>query len=111
MTVAQPQANSKRDDWYEQYRRWQASGLSVAAYCRQNELRTPSLYYWKKVFERPATAISSSPAQPGSAFIPVSALSPAPGALTLTVGDAALSLPRDLTEAELTAWVRALRAA
>lgn len=112
MTVAQPEANRKRAYWHEQYQHWQASGLSAAAYCRQSELSTPSFYYWKKVFERSTAASSSSPpGQPGSTFIPVSAVSPALGALTLTVGDAALSLPRDLTEAELTTWVRALRAA
>lgn len=113
MTIAQSEAGRKRDYWYEQYQQWQASGLSAAAYCRQSELSTPSFYYWKKVFERRRTAAasSSSPGQPSSAFIPVSAVSPALGALTLTIGDAALSLPRDLTETELTTWVRALRAA
>lgn len=113
MTIAQTEAARKRDYWYEQYQQWQISGLSAAAFCRQGELSTPSFYYWKKVFERRSTvAVSpSSPGQPGSAFIPVSAVSPALGVLTLTVGDAALSLPRDLTKAELTTWVRALRAA
>lgn len=118
MTATQPQPNRKREYWHSHFEQWRTSGLSAAAYCRQSELRITTFYYWKSVFEKPAekkapsstSAVPSRPSQQQSAFIPLSAIA-APEALTLTIGDAVLTLPRNMTEAELTAWVRALRSA
>lgn len=108
MTLSQPPSTSKRDVWHTHYRHWRSSGLSAAAYCRQHELKVSAFYYWKKVFER----FSSTRDDTGSscsAFIPVAPVVPT-APLTLTVGDVILAVPRDATEAEMTAWVRALRA-
>jgi len=118
MNMTQPQPNSKREYWRTHFEQWRASGFSAAAYCRQSDLRVTTFYYWKSVFEKSTTknapgspsAGDSIPGQQPSAFIPVSPFS-LPEALTLTVGDATLNLPRNMTEAELSTWVRALRSA
>lgn len=118
MTPTQPQPNSKREYWHTRFEQWRTSGLSAAAYCRQADLRVTTFYYWKSVFEKQAekktpsstSALPSRAPQQRSAFIPLSTIA-APEALTLTIGDAVLTLPRNMSEAELTAWVRALRSA
>lgn len=108
MTLSQPPSSNKRDAWLTHYRHWRSSGLSAAAYCRQYELKVSAFYYWKKLFER-STTTRDDTGSTRSAFIPVAPVVPT-APLTLTVGDVILALPRDATEAELTAWVRALRA-
>lgn len=115
--MQQPQPNQKREYWHAHYEQWQASGLSCSAYCRQSDIRVTAFYYWKSVFERSVeqdpgfmSTERSMPTQQPSAFIPLSSIT-VPEALTLTIGDVALTLPRNMTELELTTWVRALRSA
>lgn len=112
MTESPVLTNSKRDLWYSRYQRWQSSGLSAAAYARQNDLNLSTFYYWKKVFDRASGAAIAPQRVVSSAFIPVSPFSSVSGSglLTLTIDDVTLNAPRDATEAELTTWLRAMRA-
>ena len=112
MTESPVLTNSKRDLWYSRYQRWQSSGLSAAAFSRQNDLNLSTFYYWKKVFDR-ASGLAISPQRPlSSAFIPVAPFRSVAEShqLTLTIADVTLNAPRDATEVELTTWLRAMRA-
>lgn len=56
--------------WRRQFAAHQASGLSVAQFCRQHKIRTSQWYYWRKRLDRQsvqpvslvAVEISSQPA-------------------------------------------------
>lgn len=123
MTQSTPSATSaskRRASWFKHYQQWQASELTIAAYCSQHQLTQSSFYLWKQRFEQtddPTSAvahIATMPKSSRSVFIPVStvptAAIPTQSPLVLTLADVSLTLPRDTTETELSTWVRALRA-
>jgi transposase-like protein len=41
----------KRIEWKAKFDAWKASGLSVAAWCREQEINTPQMYYWVRNFD------------------------------------------------------------
>ena len=45
----------KERQWRRWIGEWQASGLSVRAFCGRRGLATPSFYHWRRVLERRAT--------------------------------------------------------
>ncbi|MDN5940068.1 MAG: hypothetical protein L0H83_15600, partial [Salinisphaera sp.] len=55
---------SKSDTWRGHLAGWRDSGLSQAAYCRQQGLALASFGYWRRKLEGPARAVrdASSPA-------------------------------------------------
>ena len=56
---------AKREVWRKRLARRQASGLSVAEFCRREGVSEPSFYYW----QRRLAEESAAPRQP--AFVPV----------------------------------------
>lgn len=68
-------SDSSRDTrarfWGEHIERCEASGKSIAAYCRSNSLSAPSYYWWKRELKRLAPV---SPAPPAAAFAEVHAV-------------------------------------
>lgn len=42
----------KRIEWKERYEAWKASGLSIAEWCRDQEIKDHQMYYWVQQFER-----------------------------------------------------------
>jgi|MudIll2142460700_1097286.scaffolds.fasta_scaffold1411432_1 hypothetical protein len=42
------EVKQKRKFWEAHLKRWEASGISQSAYCRQNQLRLNRFIYWKK---------------------------------------------------------------
>jgi transposase len=48
MSRGQPRDPRKEQFWRDHLRRWQASGLSVRAYCAQHHLAVPSFYAWRR---------------------------------------------------------------
>lgn len=73
--------------WRERVARWEASGLSVRAFCRQRGLTEPTFHYWKRELrsrdQATSTAAAKSSAQrtaaavPRAAFVPLTVLSSA----------------------------------
>jgi len=51
----------KRRIWKAHIERWQQSGLSQVAYCREHRLTLHQFYYWKKKLVQPDTDISFVP--------------------------------------------------
>lgn len=99
--------------WRERVARWQASGLSVRAFCRQHGLAEASFYYWKRELQaRDATVspgIATEPTESASwpksppMFVPVTVLPesaltvevhcPSGHVVLLSVGDIASLAP------------------
>lgn len=58
------------EQWLQRIKSWQDSGLSQAAWCRQNDVKASRFGYWKKKL-----CIGDMPVSPSktiSAFVPVS---------------------------------------
>lgn len=54
-------SEAKRKFWEDHVEQWQNSGSSVAAYCREHDLKWFQLHYWKKKFANIETAETSHP--------------------------------------------------
>lgn len=93
--------------WASRYRKWQASGLSKASFCKRHDIKTTNFYFWCAVFRKnpPNDPIDEKSI---AAFVPVSIQEPAP-MLTLQCGDVTLSCSQPIPTEQLTQWVRALR--
>lgn len=72
------------EQWSELLQAQQASGLSMAAFCREQGIRGKSFYYWHRKRVAPASA--------GSAFVRVTSPLRPVSACTLRVGAAELVL-------------------
>jgi transposase-like protein len=65
--------------WQKRVRRYSRSGLTVAAFCAQEEVSVASFYYWRRKFgakQRPAGATRQVAA--GPVFRPVAVVSASP---------------------------------
>jgi hypothetical protein len=67
--------------WERRVARWRASGLSMAAYCRQHSLSYWMFVRWRQRIERAVT-----PTTPLT-LIPVVAPTPSGGAITIRLAD------------------------
>jgi hypothetical protein len=57
----EPDPQHKRRIWQEHIERWQHSGLSQVAYCREYELKLHQFTYWKNRFAQTEADISFVP--------------------------------------------------
>ena len=65
---------AKETFWREQLERQAASGLSIAAWCRQNQVAITSFHYWRRTIARrdkPIAIPQPEPALAATAFVPV----------------------------------------
>jgi len=64
---------AKRQAWHERLRRFgNTRGLTVAAFCRDEQVSVPSFYQWRKKLAAPKSARSlCSPTQAPRTFLPV----------------------------------------
>lgn len=92
--------------WLGHIERWRASGLSKAAFCRQESLSVARFHYWWRVIEQSA----SQRTQRRSHFVPVRLTEPL-GGLRVQVGDVVLSCSEAVSAQQLSGWVKALRSA
>ena len=58
--------------WREAILDWQASGLSIRAYCRQRQLTETAFHYWRRELRR--RDAKSGPRPATSAFVPVTVI-------------------------------------
>jgi hypothetical protein len=64
MTQGKPREARKERQWRQWIAAWQASGLSVRAFCARHRLAEPSFYAWrKKLTRRDAAAPAFVPVQ------------------------------------------------
>ena len=62
MSQGKPRDLRKEQYWRQLIQRWQASGLSIRAFCRQHHLATPSFYAWRRTLrERDRSAEQTAP--------------------------------------------------
>ncbi len=110
-TSASPE-QQRRAHWQAAFERWQASGLSKAAFCRREELNVTQFYYWCGVFDgresRPVTARTDTKAN-GAAFIPVTLAHEPAATLTIQLADVTLSCGAPVSAEQLQSWLVAIR--
>jgi transposase len=64
MSTINQRRESKERFWRTTLRRWRGSGLSVRAYCEQQELAEPTFYAWRRsIQERDAAAVRFVPVE------------------------------------------------
>ena len=74
----------KHEQWQQRIQEWKASGLSQAAWCKQQNLKPTQLSYWHRKFE-PKTAEPAKKQHP-NAFNPIAvAEKPVISPLTLSL--------------------------
>ena len=99
-------AQQRRELWREVLRRWQASGLSQAAFCRQRKIPVWRFTWWKK-------RLSNDGVSAGDLFVPIHVAPPAAASaefeLTLH-GGRLLRFGADVETAKLAAIVAAVEA-
>jgi len=59
--IDQVSTHHKRSFWEHPLGRWQQSGLSQRAYCRQNDLKPHQFYYWRRRTLKPRSDVSFLP--------------------------------------------------
>lgn len=94
----------RRRQWETRIARWRASGVSMAAYCRQHGLSYWTCVRWRQRLERAVT-----PASPLT-LIPVVAPPPSGGAIVIRLaGGIGIEVERGFDAGLLSAVVRALQ--
>ena len=97
-------SGTQREQWEKRIARWRASGLSMAAYCREHGFSYWSYVRWRRRLERAAT-----PAGPLT-LIPVVAAPANGAAITIRLpGGIGIEVERGFDAALLGAVVRALQ--
>jgi transposase-like protein len=77
MTRGKPRDPSKERLWRQHLARWQASQLSIRAYCRREELSEAAFHFWRRTLQQrdrraAATAPTTAPPQATPAvFLPL----------------------------------------
>lgn len=103
------------DTWKRRITRCRKSGLSVAAFCRREEISVPSLYAWRRRFSSAEVLATAAPqAAPSEVqnppFVPVKLKSaPISIELLLTSGHI-LRLPEDFDVGRLATLLKAVGA-
>ena len=65
MSQGKPRDLHKEQYWRQLIQRWQASDLSIRAFCRQHHLAIPSFYAWRRTLrERDRSAEQTPPSLP-----------------------------------------------
>jgi hypothetical protein len=105
--------------WRERIDGWRRSNLSVAEYCRQEQLSPPSFFAWRKRLTAGAVMVAK-PAKPQSAAngrgqsrfveLPPPAWPALCGVQITLPGGAVVMLPRDASSELLAAAIRAAMA-
>ena len=95
----------RREHWQEILRRWKASGLSQAQFCRRRRIPAWKFTWWKR-------RLGAEGVDPGCSFVPVQVVAPpSAGELELTLrGGRVLRFGADVEAAELAGIVAALEA-
>ncbi|MCP3774334.1 IS66 family insertion sequence element accessory protein TnpB [Paenibacillus sp. MZ04-78.2] len=104
---------SKRDqrqnEWAERIAAYQASGLTMAAWCSDNHVTLEQMKYWTRKLKKIAVSDTVSSAR----FIPVTvtepATPPASSSLVIHVGPASITLQKGFDPQLLREAVEALR--
>ena len=65
--------SERKAHWLHHIDSWRCSGLSQSAYCREHDLKSNQLSYWKRKLSAPNTEHHRTPDTQTSAFIPIHA--------------------------------------
>ena len=95
---------AKRAVWAERVAAQAASGLSVARFCREQQVAPWQLHYWR----RRVAAVPARPAPGGFVEVALGAGDGASSGVRLEVGKVAIVLSRGFDEAVLAAVLRAV---
>jgi hypothetical protein len=110
-TIASPE-QQRRAEWQAAFERWQASGLSKAAFCRREALNVTQFYYWCGVFDgrqsAPVNSRTGTEAN-GAAFIPVRLAHESAATLSIQLADVTLNCTAPVSAEQLQSWLMAIR--
>lgn len=53
----------KRIEWKAKFDSWKASGLTVAAWCREQGVNIPQMYYWVRNFDDDQASVQQTETQ------------------------------------------------
>jgi hypothetical protein len=59
--MATIESNADNVFWQDHIAQWQASGLSQAGYCRQQEICAHKFSYWKRQLQAPSKSVTHEP--------------------------------------------------
>jgi len=101
--------------WRDRVRRWRRSGLSIAEFCRQEQISQPSFFGWRKrlvegraVASRRGRQLAGGPSQrPQFVELPVPGWSTTSGIQIALPGGAIVTLPPQADAELVTAAIRA----
>jgi hypothetical protein len=109
-TDALPFARRDRSYWQTQFESWQLSGLSKAAFCRQEAVPIKSFYYWCRAFESKSPALEpDGVVQTIARFVPLTARSEPSAAMTMQIADVTLNCDQPVSADQLRIWLQAIR--
>jgi transposase-like protein len=69
MSQGKPRDLHKEQYWRQLIQRWQASDLSIRAFCRQHHLAIPSFYAWRRTLRERDRSAEQTP--PSLTFLPI----------------------------------------
>lgn len=85
--------------WRERFRRYERSGLTVAAFCEREGVSTASFYAWRrKLSSDPVAPVVATHSAETPRFVPVAVRSAATGVRIVPPGGAVVELPPDADE-------------
>lgn len=99
-------SDARRAHWQRLLAEQQASGLSIVAWCFQQDISEQQFYYWRKRLAAPA----STPAGATPHWLALDPASPTAAGLTLQVGPVAITVTAGFDPQVLAAVVRVLTA-
>jgi hypothetical protein len=106
-------SGEREREWRDVLRRQARSCLSVAEFCRREELSQPSFYAWRRTITERDSAKRSKPRQPVPGFLPVRLREVAPrveASITIELAESlVLRLPEATPAARVAELVRALQ--
>jgi transposase-like protein len=71
MSKGKPRDLHKEQHWRELLQRWQASGLSIADFCRQHQLAPPAFYAWRRTLRQRDQPANSPTNAEAVTFVPL----------------------------------------
>lgn len=71
MSKGKPRDPHKEQHWRELLQRWQASGLSVADFCRQEQLAPAAFYAWRRTLRQRDQPVPVPRDAPTVTFVPL----------------------------------------
>jgi len=108
-----PTPRRNRAYWRTQLDDWKRSGLSKAAFCRQEGINITTFYYWCGVFKQSHCSRDRKRSTGGAAvnpsFVPITIHREPTAVMTIQLADVTVSCHELIPADQLGAWLTAIR--